>query len=80
MSVVDDRCADVFQNMHPEVILNFEPYNSVISVGIFWFGWCSANTQSQGIYMISTLLLKQQQTRSDHAELGENCWMCRLAI
>ena len=46
ISVVDIRCVDIFQNVHPEVILNFGLYNSVISVVIFWFGWCSANTRN----------------------------------
>ena len=51
MSVIDGICADVFQNIHPAVILKFEPYNSVISVGIFWFGWCSANTHNPKVYI-----------------------------
>ena len=35
MVVVDGRCADVFGEVHPVVILNFGRYQSVISLGIF---------------------------------------------
>ena len=35
MSFVDGRCAGVFEEVHPVVILNFGRYQSVISFEMF---------------------------------------------
>ena len=51
MAVVDNEYTAVFGEVHPVVVLNFGRYQSVISVEIFWFGWCSANMHNPKVYI-----------------------------